>query len=659
MSEPGPIAQVVGRIAYEFALVQPLIPTYLHLLISALFPIYAGAHASLSRPSSAAKPEKKSNRERSVQDDTDTEEEEEEEYQRMEGLSPTDALMFPLMAGTTLAGLYFLIKWLQDPALLNKILNWYFAIFGIFSVSRLITDVLDIGHSLIYPKRYAFKGMLYLVHSKEKKATPVSSGAKNSDVILSPLPGFLSCVPLPLAIRDFLWADRAMPKNKWTIRIYLHRLIAAKMMIGMHGLAGFIIALTAVMYFNFADKPWYLTNLMGFGFSYSALQLMSPTTFATGSLILGALFFYDIYFVFFTPMMVTVAKSLDIPIKLMFPRPSAPGADPTKLSHAMLGLGDVVLPGIMIGLALRFDLYLFYLRKQTRSTLTLDVGGDPQNTVTKAKYFSLSGRWSEHFWTHTWTGRPLFSTSTSATQPHFTFPKTYFNASLIGYILGMLTTLAVMQIAGHAQPALLYLVPGVVGALWITAFFRGELNEMWNFSEAVNDDEDPEKPEAIKESVRDQRRPSFFSNESMQRQADKMEKAFNRHVKSDESLSQEDDHNADNGSSANGSTSDSVKAGEKAETKVKRVNSRNANRELFSFSIEAPWTLSQPQSIAELERLDPDKLANRTNIEVKSSVLRLTSSDDEAVGKNGVGNWKTLEQQKTGGEPAGKRLRTS
>ena len=339
-------------------------------------------------------------------------------------------------------------------------------------------------------------------------------------------------------------------------------------------------------------------------------------------------------------MMVTVAKSLDIPIKLIFPRPSAPGADPTKASHAMLGLGDVVLPGIMIGLALRFDLYLFYLRKQTHSTLTLDVGDGPQNTVTKPKYFSLSGRWSEHFWTHSWTGRPLFSTSASTTQPHFTFPKTYFNASLIGYLLGMLTTLAIMQIANHAQPALLYLVPGVVGALWITAFFRGELREMWNFSEAVNDDEDPEKLEAGKESVRDQRRPSFFSNESMQRQADKMEKAFNHHVKSDEGLSQEDDHEADN-----------VKSGENAEIEAKKINTRNTNRELFSFSIEAPWTLSQPQSIAQSKHLDPDKLASGTTIETKNSASRPTSSGDEAA-KNGGKNWKTLERQKTSGEPA-------
>jgi minor histocompatibility antigen H13 len=272
-----------------------MLPTYVHLLISALFPIYAGAHASLSRPASAAKPEKKDKSATGGED-----EDEEEKYQKMEGLSPSDALMFPLMAGTTLAGLYFLLKWLQDPTLLNKVLNGYFAIFGVFSVSRLITDALDIGHSLIFPKRYALRSTLYQISSKDKVAKPVAGSIKPDDVVHTPLPGFLSRIPLSPRFRDLLWNDRAMPGNKWTVRVYAHRLVAAKMKIGGHGIAGFVIALAAVAYFNFIDKPWYLTNLMGFGFSYGALQLMSPTTFATGSLILGALFVYDIYFVFFT-----------------------------------------------------------------------------------------------------------------------------------------------------------------------------------------------------------------------------------------------------------------------------------------------------------------------------------------------------------------------
>ena len=39
-----------------------------------------------------------------------------------------------------------------------------------------------------------------------------------------------------------------------------------------------------------------------------------------GALLLCGLFFYDIFWVFGTPVMVTVAKSLDAPIKLVFPR---------------------------------------------------------------------------------------------------------------------------------------------------------------------------------------------------------------------------------------------------------------------------------------------------------------------------------------------------
>lgn len=52
---------------------RPFIPMYIHLIISALFPIYTGAHASLSRPSSAAKPDKKTKKE---QEDEEDEEEE-------------------------------------------------------------------------------------------------------------------------------------------------------------------------------------------------------------------------------------------------------------------------------------------------------------------------------------------------------------------------------------------------------------------------------------------------------------------------------------------------------------------------------------------------------------------------------------------------------
>jgi minor histocompatibility antigen H13 len=50
--------------------------------------------------------------------------------------------------------------------------------------------------------------------------------------------------------------------------------------------------------------------------------------------------------------MVTVAKSVDAPIKLLFPIDLL--ADPPKLS--MLGLGDIVIPGIFVALCLRYDI---------------------------------------------------------------------------------------------------------------------------------------------------------------------------------------------------------------------------------------------------------------------------------------------------------------
>lgn len=65
--------------------------------------------------------------------------------------------------------------------------------------------------------------------------------------------------------------------------------------------------------------------------------------------------------VFYNPITVTVVTNLHVPIKLLFPRPADRDG---KAGFLMLGLGDIVIPRIMVGLALRFDLYLYYLRQQ-------------------------------------------------------------------------------------------------------------------------------------------------------------------------------------------------------------------------------------------------------------------------------------------------------
>lgn len=177
--------------------------------------------------------------------------------------------------------------------------------------------------------------------------------------------------------------------------------------------------------------------------------------------------------------MIAVAKSIDAPIKLVFT--SAKGA-------SMLGLGDIVVPGMLMALALRFDLYQYYQRKTTLQPVQLATETTTTTTTTtqhrrvKAPYVDTRGQWGNRFWT---TPLGCFSPVREATDAisATAFPKPYFYASLVGYAVGMLVTLVIMLVFNHGQPALLYLVPGVTGSLWLTGFVRGEIKDMWGYTE--------------------------------------------------------------------------------------------------------------------------------------------------------------------------------
>ncbi|KAM0800073.1 signal peptide peptidase-domain-containing protein [Usnea florida] len=441
------LASFLQAVGYYSVTCYPSLAVYPHLLISALLPIYAGAHASLSRPSSAAKAPSK--------DGDDGHDEQGEQKRRVAGLDPMDALLLPLMSGLVLTSLYFLIKWVDDPAVLSKFLNWYCAVIGVWSVTLMIRDTMSVFTSFVYPQMGDMDGR------ESKQILPPSGALPQS-----------SAPSLSTRISNAMRNLRTLQYKKLDVRIYIHNLVQARFKIGPQDVTSLFLAVVVLTYFNFIAKPWWLTSLIGFAFAYSSLEIMSPTTSCTGTLLLSALFVYDIYFVFFTPLMVTVATQLDIPAKLIFPRPSRPFENPSKQAFSMLGLGDVVLPGMMIGFALRFDLYLFYLRQQTQRVIK-----DSESEVIKAAWHPATGGWGERFWT---------SRDELLKSRHFQgvlFPKTYFHASLIGYVLGMLCTFGVMEVYHHAQPALLYLVPGVLGALWGTALIKGDFNLLWNYDE--------------------------------------------------------------------------------------------------------------------------------------------------------------------------------
>ncbi|KAH0333814.1 peptidase A22B, signal peptide peptidase, partial [Aureobasidium melanogenum] len=638
-SGPGPISEILGMLAYAFAQVQPLLPLYTHLVLSALFPIITGAYSSLSRPSSAAKPVKDSKAQQRA-DEQDDPDEDEDSIQKMEGLSPSDAVIFPLLAGCTLGGLYLLIKYM-GASLLNKVLRWYFSAMAIFSVAKLINDGLGVAESFCFPHYYTEGGVLWKVSQPEKKAIHSAICTRPS-----PLPGVLGRIILPQRILDIFWIMRGLLRRKYRLRFQLSSLIKFKVTLTLRTILSTAAALATIFCSNFVMDTWWLTNLQGFAFSYSALQLMSPTTFGTGSLILSALFFYDIYFVFYTPLMVTVATKLDVPIKLLFPRPLEDGQVAADRKLAMLGLGDIVIPGMMVGLALRFDLHLFYLKRQSKRVKSTQIYADKKQDnsaskvdeeVQKEPYRPVTGHWGNKFWTTSWIGRsllPKYEPKKPTRNPIPTFSKPYFYASIVGYILGMCVTLGIMQVFNHAQPALLYLVPGVLGSLWLTALVRGEIKQMWNFTEASDEDEEEDKDEQKEKAKKDaekkdedKKQPtswwgkSFFSAEKSERNAKRLEKQIAKSVGGEDKSDSED--------------------------KSSDKKGKDTDKGFFHFS----FTPAGPKNTS----LASDAKKRSSDEETDSATLISGSQTAEA---NGQGpEWRGAGQQEINEERAGKRRR--
>ena len=178
-----------------------------------------------------------------------------------------------------------------------------------------------------------------------------------------------------------------------------------------------------------ATKHWLLNNLLGVAFSVQGIALVSLGSYKNGLLLLAGLFVYDIFWVFGTDVMVSVAKSFDAPIKLVFPR----NIFAEEFQFSMLGLGDIVIPGFFVAMLLRFD--------------------------------KVRGH----------AGSP------------------FFRWNYLAYVAGLVTTIAVMHVFKAAQPALLYLVPYCLGASVLTALARGEWAALYAYEEKDEKDEKSEK----------------------------------------------------------------------------------------------------------------------------------------------------------------------
>ncbi len=222
------------------------------------------------------------------------------------------------------------------------------------------------------------------------------------------------------------------------------------------------------------SKSWIYNNILALIFCIHALQSMFIGNFKNGFALLILLFFYDIFFVFGTDVMLTVAKGINAPIKLLFPKDYT---DPAKPQFSLLGLGDIVIPGIFVSLCLRFDFLKSLNKKHLEALIRKEGEGEDVSTM---RYLAKQA---------------------------LECSKSYFIAVNIGYLLAIICTVVVMLIFDHGQPALLYLVPGCLIAVLTTALIKGELSLMWEFTEdefitPPDDDEDDDASKKPNKSVK-------------------------------------------------------------------------------------------------------------------------------------------------------------
>ncbi|XP_070535538.1 signal peptide peptidase-like 2B isoform X2 [Ptychodera flava] len=196
----------------------------------------------------------------------------------------------------------------------------------------------------------------------------------------------------------------------------------------------FLAIAFCVLWFVFRHEEWswILQDLMGIAFSIHLLKTIRLPNFKICFILLAVLFVYDIFFVFITPYMTKSGESVmvqvatgggdakeQIPIVLKVPRFSySPYAMCIGVQYSLLGFGDILVPGLLVAYACRFDFKVH------------------------------SG-------------------------------KIYFIANSVAYAIGLVICFVALLFMETGQPALLYLVPCTVGTTLVIGWRRKELKHLW------------------------------------------------------------------------------------------------------------------------------------------------------------------------------------
>jgi signal peptide peptidase-like protein 3 len=218
-------------------------------------------------------------------------------------------------------------------------------------------------------------------------------------------------------------------------------------------IVAFVLSIALVLIWIITGH-WLFMDVIATGLCISFIALVRLPNLKVSALLLLGLVIYDVFWVYFshyiftTNVMVRVATreaenpltaiakrlnfnqyhapKLSLPGKIVFPSMQQQGR------FSLLGLGDIIMPGLVLCFVLRFE-----SRKRSNNLYNND---------------------------------PLL----------FINRLTYFQCSLLGYCAGLITATISSEIFKCAQPALLFLVPFTLIPLLLIAYLKGDLNSMWS-----------------------------------------------------------------------------------------------------------------------------------------------------------------------------------
>lgn len=240
---------------------------------------------------------------------------------------------------------------------------------------------------------------------------------------------------------------------------------------------------------------WITQDVMGACMCIMFLSIIKLNSIRVASILLVVAFLYDIFMVFITPyifhgesVMITVATSGGPPkadpswCEKYPDDEGCQGGDPLPMlltvprigdyqgGASLLGLGDIVLPGLLLSFAARLD--------AAKRLLGVISGGNGTTNSYTCREDRCGG---------------AFTICNGG----------YFAPLVVAYAIGLFMANAAVYLMNMGQPALLYLVPCCLGTICYMGWRRNELNDLWHgpkvirtadtllYGEEYGDDSDP------------------------------------------------------------------------------------------------------------------------------------------------------------------------